>query len=119
MTWFGCAYNVRLRTHLAFNEFRMNMPRRAQLACLFLDAVLWIGFCWIVIVTSARLTANSAANFQIMLGTDNVLQWWFLISVPIAFSADGGARSRELRRGHRALPLPAKTLIDQAVIGGE
>lgn len=85
MTWAGCAYNVKLRTHLAFSEFRMNMPRRMQFFCLTLDAVLWVGFSWIVIVTSTQVAANSAANFQILLGTDNVLQWWFLVTVPLSF----------------------------------
>ena len=85
MTWAGCAYNVKLRTHLAFAEFRSNMPRSLQFACLSLDAVLWIGFSWIVIVTATQVAANSAANFQILLGTDNVLQWWFLVSVPLSF----------------------------------
>lgn len=85
MTWAGCAYNVKLRTHLAFAEFRGNMPRGMQFLCLTLDAVLWIVFSWIVIVTSTQVAANSAANFQILLGTDNVLQWWFLVSVPLSF----------------------------------
>ncbi|MFQ6551229.1 TRAP transporter small permease [Aestuariibius insulae] len=85
MTWFGCSYNVKLRTHLAFAEFRTMMPRAGQLACLLLDAALWIGFCWIVVITATRVTVNSAMNFQIMLGTDNLMQWWFLISVPLAF----------------------------------
>ena len=85
MTWFGCSYNVKLRTHLAFSEFRSALPRIGQLICLLFDAVLWLGLCWIVVVTASRIVANSAANFQILLGTDNVLQWWFLIMVPIAF----------------------------------
>lgn len=85
MTWAGCAYNVKLRTHLAFAEFRGNMPRPLQFACLTLDAVLWIGFSWVVIVTSTQVAANSASNFAILLGTDNVLQWWFLVSVPLSF----------------------------------
>lgn len=85
MTWAGCAYNVKLRTHLSFAEFRVNLPRPLQFMCLTLDAILWIGFCWVVIVTSTQVAANSAANFQIMLGTDNVLQWWFLVSVPLSF----------------------------------
>ena len=85
MTWAGCAYNVKLRTHLAFAEFRANMPRGLQFLCLSLDAVLWIVVAWIVIVTPTQVAENSAANFQIMLGTDNVLQWWFLISVPLSF----------------------------------
>lgn len=85
MTWAGCAYNVKLRTHLSFAEFRTNMPRGMQFICLSLDAVLWIVFAWIVVVTSTQVAANSAANFQILLGTDNILQWWFLVTVPISF----------------------------------
>lgn len=87
MTWFGAAFNVRLRTHLSFAEFRMIMPRWAQMACLFLDAVLWFAFAVIVLVTTTRLTALSASNFQIVLGTDNVMQWWFLITAPLSFVA--------------------------------
>ena len=85
MTWFGCSYNVKLRTHLAFNEFRVAFAPRGRLICLTVDAVLWLGVCWIVVVTASRVTSNSAANFQILLGTDNVLQWWFLATVPVAF----------------------------------
>lgn len=85
MTWVGCAYNVKTRSHLTFSEFRLNMPRKLQFLCLSLDAVLWIGFSWIVVVTSTQTVANSAANFQVMMGTDNLLQWWFLASVPLSF----------------------------------
>lgn len=85
MTWAGCAYNVKLRTHLAFAEFRTNMPRSLQFGCLTLDAILWLGFSWVVVVTSTQVAANSASNFAILLGTDNVLQWWFLVTVPISF----------------------------------
>lgn len=85
MAWFGAAFNVRLRTHLSFSEFRMIMPRWAQMACLCLDAVLWFAFAVIVFVTTTRLTVLSASNFQIVLGTDNVMQWWFLITAPLSF----------------------------------
>ncbi|MEL6310870.1 MAG: TRAP transporter small permease subunit [Pseudomonadota bacterium] len=118
MTWFGCAYNIRLRTHLAFSEFRMNMGPRGQLICLVLDAVLWLVFCWVVVVTSARVAANSASNFQIMLGTDNVLQWWFLVSVPLAFTMMATRVIENLLddiRNYRA----GRPLIQQAVIGGD
>lgn len=118
MTWFGCAYNVQLRTHLAFSEFRTNLPRGGQLFCLCLDAVLWFVFCWVVVTTSARVTANSAANFQILLGTDNVLQWWFLISVPIAFTLLAARVLENLIQdiGNYRSGAP---IIEQAVIGGE
>ena len=61
------------------------MPRGGQLACLILDAVLWFIFAVIVIVTTTRLVALSASNFQIVLGTDNIMQWWFLLAAPLSF----------------------------------
>ena len=118
MTWFGCSYNVKLRTHLAFAEFRTAMPRAGQMACLLLDAVLWIGFAWVVTVTASRVVTNSAANFQIMLGTDNIMQWWFLLSVPIAFILLV-ARVLENLFTDLANYRNGQTLIEQAVIGGE
>lgn len=85
LTWIGCAYNVKLRTHLSFGEVRAMMRPTARLSMSFMDAILWYVMAVIVVVATLRLTANSAANFQIMLGTDNVLRWWFYICVPIAW----------------------------------
>ncbi|WP_422033263.1 TRAP transporter small permease [Roseovarius sp.] len=118
MTWFGCSYNVKLRTHLAFAEFRTAMPRTGQMACLLLDAALWIGFSWVVVVTSTRVVANSASNFQIMLGTDNIMQWWFLISVPLAFTVLV-ARVLENLIEDFANYRSGAPLLRQAVIGGD
>ncbi|PWJ11474.1 TRAP transporter small permease [Jannaschia seohaensis] len=118
MTWVGCSYNVRLRTHLAFAEFRTAMPRGGQFACLMLDAVLWLGFAWIVIVTAAKETVAAAANFRIMLGTDNVMQWWFLVAVPLSWVLLSGRvienvlEDIEKFRGEGPM-------IEQAVIGGD
>lgn len=118
MTWVGCSYNVKLRTHLAFSEFRMAMPRGAQFICLTVDAILWIGFSWVVVVTGSRIVANSASNFQIMLGTDNVMQWWFLMSVPLSFiflvarvMENWLVDLNNFRSGN--------VMIEQAVIGGD
>lgn len=118
MTWFGCAYNIRLRTHLAFAEFRMNFGRIGQLSCLILDAVLWLVFCWVVFVTSARVAANSASNFQILLGTDNVLQWWFLITVPLAFTMMA-ARVIENLLDDLKNYSEGRPMLKAAVIGGD
>lgn len=85
LTWIGCAYNVKLRAHLSFGEVRALMRPSARLAMSFLDAILWYVMAAIVVVATLRLTANSAANFQIMLGTDNVMRWWFYICVPAAW----------------------------------
>ena len=118
MAWFGAAYNVRLRTHLSFSEFRSRMPRVGQMFCLVLDAVLWLGLAIVVVTTTLRLTANSAANFQIVLGTDNTMQWWFIATIPLAFVLLAGRvfenLSDDIRRYRNNEPL-----IEQAVIGGD
>lgn len=118
MAWFGAAFNVRLRTHLSFSEFRTVMPRWGQMICLSLDAVLWFGFAVIVFVTTTRLTALSASNFQIVLGTDSVLQWWFLITAPMSFVLMIARVFENLVDDIRNFRSGAP-LIKQAVIGGD
>lgn len=118
MAWFGAAFNVRLRTHLSFAEFRTAMPRSGQMACLLLDATLWFIFTVIVLVTTTRVTALSASNFQIVLGTDNVMQWWFLITAPMAFVAMAARVFENLADDIRNW-RSGEPLIKQAVIGGD
>ncbi|MDB9838542.1 TRAP transporter small permease subunit [bacterium] len=118
MAWFGCSFNVRLRTHLSFAEFRTKMNPKMQIAMLWLDAILWFGFCVIVVTTTSRVTANAVSNFMIVPGTNSLMQWWFIITVPVAFVLMAGRVLENLiedigkyRRG--------ETLIEQAVIGGD
>ncbi|MEL7462168.1 MAG: TRAP transporter small permease subunit [Pseudomonadota bacterium] len=118
MAWVGCSYNVKLRTHLAFAEFRKNMPRGGQLVMLMLDAVLWLGFAWIVVVTTTQETVRAAANFAIMLGTDDVMQWWFLGTVPIAFILLTGRVIENVFQDLRKF-RDGDEMIEAAVIGGE
>ena len=117
MAWFGATYNVRLRSHLSFSEFRSRMGRRAQMACLCADNVLWMAFAVIVIVTTTRVAALSASNFQIVLGTDNVMQWWFLLTAPLAFLLMA-ARVVENVYEDVANFRNGNELIRQTVIGG-
>ena len=117
MAWFGASYNVRLRSHLSFSEFRSRMGRSAQFACLCLDNVLWMAFSVIVIVTTARAAALSASNFQIVLGTDNVMQWWFLITAPFAFVLMAGRVFENFLEDVENYKN-GEELIKQSVIGG-
>ncbi len=118
MAWFGASYNVRLRTHLSFSEFRTAMPRAGQLACLILDAILWFIFAVIVIVTTTRLVALSASNFQIVLGTDNIMQWWFLLAAPLSFFLMVGRVFQNLADDLNNWKT-GEPLIKQAVIGAD
>lgn len=118
MTWTGCSYNVRLRTHLSFSEFRSKFPRAMQFGVLVLDAILWLCMCWLVIVTSSRVVANAGANFMFVTGTNNVFVWWFLISLPLAFMLLAGRVFQNLAEDWRNL-RSGQPLINQAVLGGQ
>ena len=118
MAWYGCSFNVRLRTHLSFNEFRAKFSPKGQIMALSMDAVLWMIFCIVVVTTVSREVVRSYSNFQIVLGTDNTMQWWFLITIPVAFMMMAGRVFENLfedwsnyRKG--------EPLIKQAVIGGD
>lgn len=85
VTWMGAAYNVKIRTHLRFDELRVRLPYTAQFACLCLDALLWILFAAIVVVFSIEQVQLSYDNFSIVQGTDDVMQWWFYLATPVAW----------------------------------
>lgn len=86
VTWIGCSYNVRRRTHLMFNDLRVRMPYQGQFACLCLDALLWLGFAVIVLVYTVEQTQLAYQNFAIVQGTDDVMQWWFYLATPFAWT---------------------------------
>lgn len=85
VTWIGCAYNVRIRTHLRFDEIRGRLPYVGQFLCLMMDSVLWIVFSLIVIYYTTDQVVMLRDNFAIVQGTDEVLLWWFYTATPVAF----------------------------------
>ena len=118
MSWYGCSYNVKLRTHLSFSEFRAKMSHQKQYLMLCMDNVLWFIFCIICVTTMARITVNTYDNFAIVLGTDGVMRWWFIITMPLCFILMAGrVLSNALidRKKYRN----NEKLIEQAVIGGD
>ena len=86
ITWIGASYNVRIRPHLKFDEIRGRLPYNIQFLLQVLDAVLWILFGVIVVIYSTEQVQLAKENFMIVQGTDNVLQWWFYVATPLAWS---------------------------------
>lgn len=86
VTWIGCSHNVRQRTHLVFNDIRLRLPYRLQFACMLLDALLWIGFAVVVLVYTIEQTRLVEMNFAIVQGTDDIMQWWFYLATPMAWT---------------------------------
>lgn len=85
VAWVGCAYNVKKRTHLVFNDFRLRMPYAMQFAMMWLDTLLWIGFGTVVAWFTVEQTQLAYENFSIVQGTDNIMQWWFYLATPVGW----------------------------------
>ncbi len=118
MAWYGATFNVRLRTHLSFTEFRTKFGRKGQLFWLTFDNFLWMLFCVIAVTTTSRVTVNTYDNFAIVLGTDDVMRWWFLVTMPVCFTLLA-SRAFENILEDFARYRSGAPLIEQAVIGGE
>ena len=118
MAWYGATFNVRLRTHLSFTEFRSKFGRGGQLFWLTSDNVLWLLFCIIAVTTTSRVTVNTYDNFAIVLGTDDVMRWWFLITMPVCFTLLA-ARALENILEDFAKYRNGDEMMQQAVIGGD
>ncbi|MCE8023396.1 TRAP transporter small permease [Billgrantia aerodenitrificans] len=86
LTWFGASLNVKKRTHLSLNEIRMRLPYKGQFLCQILDAILWIVFGIIVIYFTTAQVKIAHFNFATVAGTDNIMQWWFYLATPLAWT---------------------------------
>ena len=49
VTWIGCAYTAKQRSHLRFEEVRARLPYFGQFLAVTLDHLIWIGFSIIII----------------------------------------------------------------------
>ena len=117
VTWIGCAYNCKLRSHLRFEEFRMRLPYTGQFFCLMVDHIVWIGFSILVIYYALEQVMIARDNFAIVQGTDDVQQWWFYLATPIGFGLVIYRVTRNLledvRKFRNREPLPIK-VADEA-----
>ncbi|MGK0398831.1 MAG: TRAP-type C4-dicarboxylate transport system permease small subunit [Gammaproteobacteria bacterium] len=86
LTWFGASYNLKTRTHLALTEVRRMLPYRGQFYCFVMDALGWIVFACIVIFFTVQQVYLSYENFAIVGGTDDVMEWWFYLATPVAWT---------------------------------
>ena len=85
VTWIGCAYTAKQRSHLRFEELRARLPYFWQFCAVTFDHLIWIGFSSIIIYCSVQQVWISYDNFAIVQGTDEVMQWWFYLATPVAF----------------------------------
>ena len=112
VTWIGCAYTAKQRSHLRFEEFRARLPYGGQFCCMVLDHLIWIGFSIMIVTFASEQVWLSYDNFAIVQGTDDVMQWWFYLATPVGFLLVIYRvlqnMVEDVRRFQRGEPMPIK-----------
>ncbi len=86
LSWLGCAYHVRRRSHIRFDAIRRRLSPPARLACNLVDCVLWLVMAAIVIYYSMGLVDMHMSLGATLEGTDHFPYWVAVAAVPVGWA---------------------------------
>lgn len=86
LSWIGCAYHVRRRSHIRFDAIRNRLSPAGRLTCYLLDDVLWLFMAAIVIYYSIGLVNMHMMLGATLEGTDRFPYWIAVASVPVGWA---------------------------------
>ena len=86
LSWLGCAYHVRRRSHIRFDAIRNRLSPAGRLTCYLLDDVLWLLMAVIVIYYSINLVEMHMTLGATLEGTDHFPYWIAVAAVPVGWA---------------------------------
>jgi TRAP-type C4-dicarboxylate transport system permease small subunit len=86
LSWIGCAYGVKMRGHLRFDEIRRRLPYGAQFALQFVDYAVWVLLGAIMVVTAVKQMLIQADMGSVVQGTDHFPLWVAFLGVPFGWA---------------------------------
>lgn len=86
LSWLGCAYHVRRRSHIRFDAIRKRMSPAGRLSWFLLDDVLWLVMAVIVIYYSMGLLQMHMRLGATLEGTDHFPYWIAVAAVPVGWA---------------------------------
>lgn len=86
LSWIGCAYAIKTRTHLRFDELRRQVPYTGQFLLQQLDYLVWIVLAVIVCVFGVKQMVLQAHLGSVVQGTDHFPLWIAFLGVPFGWS---------------------------------
>jgi TRAP-type C4-dicarboxylate transport system permease small subunit len=86
LSWLGCAYHVRQRSHIRFDAIRDRLSPAGRLACYILDDLLWLVMAAIVIYYSIGLVQMHMSLGATLEGTDHFPYWIAVSAVPVGWT---------------------------------
>jgi C4-dicarboxylate transporter DctQ subunit len=86
LSWLGCAYHVRRRSHIRFDAIRSRLSPAGRLAAYIIDDVLWLVMAVIVIYYSVGLVQMHMSLGATLEGTDHFPYWIAVAAVPVGWA---------------------------------
>jgi C4-dicarboxylate transporter DctQ subunit len=86
LSWIGCAYGVKTRGHLRFDEIRRRLPYPAQFALQLVDYAVWIVLGTVISVTALHQMRIQADMGSVVQGTDHFPLWVAFAGVPFGWA---------------------------------
>lgn len=86
LSWIACAYAVKTRSHLRFEEIRRRLPYTAQFLLQLLDYAVWILLGVIISVYAVKQMTLQATMGSVIQGTDHVPLWPAFMGVPFGWA---------------------------------
>jgi TRAP-type C4-dicarboxylate transport system permease small subunit len=86
LSWIGCAYGVKTRGHLRFDEIRRRLPYRAQFGLQLIDYAVWIVLGGVISLTALHQMRIQAAMGSVVQGTDHFPLWVAFTGVPFGWA---------------------------------
>jgi TRAP-type C4-dicarboxylate transport system permease small subunit len=85
LSWVGCAYGVKTRGHLRFDEIRNRLPYTAQFALQLFDYAMWLLVGAIISVTALQQMQVQMDMGSVVQGTDHFPLWLPFMGVPFGW----------------------------------
>lgn len=86
LSWIGCAYGLKSRAHLRFDELRRRLPYTAQFVLQELDYAVWILLSGIISWYAIDQMLIQAHLGSVVQGTDDFPLWVAFLGVPFGWS---------------------------------
>jgi C4-dicarboxylate transporter, DctQ subunit len=86
LSWLGCAYHVRRRSHIRFDAIRNRLSAAGRFVAYLVDDLLWLVMAVIVIYYSIGLVQMHMSLGATLEGTDHFPYWIAVAAVPVGWA---------------------------------
>jgi TRAP-type C4-dicarboxylate transport system permease small subunit len=86
LSWIGCAYAIRKRAHLRFDQIRHRLPYTMQFMMQLVDYAAWILIAAIIMFFSTKQILVQAQLGSVVQGTDHFPLWVAFLGIPFGWT---------------------------------